>query len=1105
MELSKVIIDDFAKVTNDDRRIPQNTTLYGTIKINGDKTYVQLDGSDLLTPCVSSVNIKDDERVMVVVGGHEAVVTGNMSSPAARIGDVDDVRDEVGDLAGNFLTLDDSYKKFEKLATDKFVAQQAAINELVANKATIGDLNAVNADIKNLKANKADIADLNVTNEKVSNLQASKANITDLNAVNADIKILKADKADITDLNVTNASIKNLDANKANVTDLTAANGRIDKLESNSATIEDLKAANATIENLKAHKADIDLANVSNAWIDKGILKDGSIGTGTIQDGAITNAKIADATIEAAKIKSLNADSITAGTLKTERLIITGPDGQDSIVKAINVANGVSQADSISKKIQAAAIDVVDLSAFHAKLAQFDVNENYISSGKTSIDDPTAGILISTNGIGMGDGSLTGKNVSPLQAKADGSLKLTGKNAIFDFNAVTGTLDMDVSSLKISSKAVVTSITKEQSGGDTQGLKVTFSDETQTEGINWDYVLLLYEDSNGSLKCVGKIGGKSITKREYIIPSTEFYLFWRTDSSGDGFYGFSITSIESVMVDKSSISTTTDTLPADVDKNTAIEVSGTNYPESDNHGSYGNNIRKLWKYVGEKKTVIDTTYKIGKSDGTTEDLIIPIVGTEFIQNVSGWEMKWDKLFETGNAKLDTYTKYVTFDDGNITIGRSDSDNKMELTNESCVIGDDNNRNFRINTNGAEFRNGDTVLAHLGYAQTARPDADATNLFPFYVFGLNDVTHTPGGYSFEEGVHTLAKAYASHSEGDSTTASGYASHAEGYGTTAGGPEWFETWDNTFGSLKEFCGNHAEGYKTVANGRATHAEGNQTTASSNNSHAEGYLTTSSSSGAHAEGGWTKATGGYAHAEGDTTTASGYASHAEGHGTEASGQSSHASGLYTKAIGDYQTVIGKYNSTLDDQAFIVGGGTDGSRKNLYTMDWNGNSWMKGNSTIGGKLSVSSAVVFGGIGSYSSGTDLVIGPSGFPVTTNTNHVYRKSGSSKRHKIHLSFMDIDNVKKLYALRPVYFKYKPGYLHDGDPDCERSIPGFYAELVEKYFPEAVRYNETGKVEDWDPKKLVPAMLKLIQLQKEQLDRQEERLSKIESILNIKEE
>lgn len=103
------------------------------------------------------------------------------------------------------------------------------------------------------------------------------------------------------------------------------------------------------------------------------------------------------------------------------------------------------------------------------------------------------------------------------------------------------------------------------------------------------------------------------------------------------------------------------------------------------------------------------------------------------------------------------------------------------------------------------------------------------------------------------------------------------------------------------------------------------------------------------------------------------------------------------------------------------------------------------------------------------------------------------------------SFMGEQDVEKLYNLRPVYFKYKPGYLREGDQDCERIIPGFYAELVEKYFPEAVRYDEKKRVADWDPKKLVPAMLKLIQLQKEQLDRQEERLSKIESILNIKEE
>lgn len=119
MELSKVIIDDFAKVTNDDRHISQNTTLYGTIKVNGDKNYVQLDGSDLLTPCSSSVNVKDGERVMVVVGGHEAVVTGNMSSPAARLGDVDDAKKEIGE------TVDQSL--------DAYDVKLAQMNELAAN------------------------------------------------------------------------------------------------------------------------------------------------------------------------------------------------------------------------------------------------------------------------------------------------------------------------------------------------------------------------------------------------------------------------------------------------------------------------------------------------------------------------------------------------------------------------------------------------------------------------------------------------------------------------------------------------------------------------------------------------------------------------------------------------------------------------------------------------------------------------------------------------------------------------------------------------------------------------------------------------------------
>ena len=222
------------------------------------------------------------------------------------------------------------------------------------------------------------------------------------------------------------------------------------------ASIKELDVVKENAEEINAKKANIDLANVNNAWIEKGVLKDGSIGTAAIHEGAITNSRIADATIEAAKIKSLNADAIVAGTIKTERLIITGPDGQDSIVKAINIANGVSEAEVNGQKIQAASIDVVDLSAFQAKIAQFDMSQNAIYSGKLAINDPTSGVYISTTGLGLGDGALTSKKESPIQMYADGVFKLKGKNSSLEFNPVTDMLDINVSNFRIGSKEAAT-------------------------------------------------------------------------------------------------------------------------------------------------------------------------------------------------------------------------------------------------------------------------------------------------------------------------------------------------------------------------------------------------------------------------------------------------------------------------------------------------------------------------------------------------------------------------------------------------------------------------------------------------------------------------
>lgn len=429
MALSKNLISDFVKATTDDKKTAEETTLYGTIvEYNGSK-YVRLDGSDMLTPYTATVAAKAGERVRVSVGKHSATVTGNVSSPAARTGDVE----ELGQKVDTF---------------DAVVANKATIKDLEVERARVDDLVADNVVIKNqLTADSAEIKDLKADNVDIKGkLTARDAEIENLKANKIDAEVVSANYATIKNLEATQASVKELSANKANITDLTAATGRIDNLESK----------NIETDNLVAKKADIDLANVNNAWINKGILKDGSIGSAAIHEGAVTNAKIADATIEAAKIKSINADSIVAGTIKTERLIIAGPDGQDSIVKAINIANGVSEAEVNGQKIQAASIDVVDLSAFQAKIAQFDMSQNAIYSGKLAINDPTSGVYISTTGFGLGDGALTSKKESPIQMYAEGVFKLKGKNSSLEFNPVMDILDINVSNFRIGSKEAAT-------------------------------------------------------------------------------------------------------------------------------------------------------------------------------------------------------------------------------------------------------------------------------------------------------------------------------------------------------------------------------------------------------------------------------------------------------------------------------------------------------------------------------------------------------------------------------------------------------------------------------------------------------------------------
>ena len=89
-------------------------------------------------------------------------------------------------------------------------------------------------------------------------------------------------------------------------------------------------------------------------------------------------------------------------------------------------------------------------------------------------------------------------------------------------------------------------------------------------------------------------------------------------------------------------------------------------------------------------------------------------------------------------------------------------------------------------------------------------------------------------------------------------------------------------------------------------------------------------------------------------------------------------------------------------------------------------------------------------------------------------------ASSSKRYKDHVAEITEEEARKILEIKPVWFRYKDGYLTEKDPLNGEQIPGFYAEDVEEAMPVITWKNKNGQTENWDERKLLPFMLFLIQ-------------------------
>ena len=384
MGLSNDLITQFVKVTNDKKEEKKETVVYGTVKTVDGVDYVQLDGSELLTPVSSTTNIADGERVTVMIKNHTATVTGNITSPSPSGSDLNNVLDQISEfeivVAGKVST---EQLEAESARIDNLIAEDVLIkNRLVAAEASIGTLTADNATIKGkLTAAEADIDDLTTTKLDAEIAKVTYATITNLDATNAEIHTLKSDFGTFEELSTNTFSAHAADIENLKTTKLDAASA-------------DLKYANIDFTNITE-------ASVENLFAKSGMIKDLVMSSGSVT-GELVGVRI-------------KGDLIEAGTLKADKLVVLGTDG---LYYKLNVSgstveteqtqyNSINGSIITAQSITANKIHVDDLKAFNATIGGFKITDNSIYSGvKSSINNTTRGIYLDTDGqIMFGDTS----------------------------------------------------------------------------------------------------------------------------------------------------------------------------------------------------------------------------------------------------------------------------------------------------------------------------------------------------------------------------------------------------------------------------------------------------------------------------------------------------------------------------------------------------------------------------------------------------------------------------------------------------------------------------------------------------------------------------
>lgn len=372
MSLDKKVIKDFVAAVNKKEETKTPTILTGTVHREGGTVSVKIDGSESLTPVSTVINVEDGERVTVIIENHKAMITGNLSSPAARTKDVEGLKEVVAD----------------KVDTAQLKAIKAEVGEIsgdVANfkETTTEKLTAQDAKIKKIDGNVANFKE--TTTEK---LTAQDAKIEKIDGNVASFKETTTEK-----LNANSAAIGSLDSTFANFKDAT-----VEKFKANEASIEDLITGKLSAKDADLKYANIDFSNIGKTAMEYFYA----------QSGLVKDVKIGDATITGELVGvTISGDLLKGNTVVADKLVIKGSDGLYyklntdgmSVEKEQTDYNSLNGQVIRAKSITATKIDVKDLVAFGATIGGFKIGQDSIYSGvKESVGNTTRGIYMDNDG-----------------------------------------------------------------------------------------------------------------------------------------------------------------------------------------------------------------------------------------------------------------------------------------------------------------------------------------------------------------------------------------------------------------------------------------------------------------------------------------------------------------------------------------------------------------------------------------------------------------------------------------------------------------------------------------------------------------------------------